>query len=102
MLQKASFLGAQGQPYLTAFIADGVAAALVGLCVVALLGFLPPWIAHAYGRRGAMVSLPLSPSRHGLRQNVAHHDNWTQNEPKSWKSATPGRDRVVQQMLPEL
>ena len=94
MLQKASFLGAQGQPYFTAFVADGVAGALIGLCVVALLGFLPPWIAHAYGKRGLMVSVPLSSPGCRLRQNVTYHDNkspvMTQNELKMCKSAIPG------------
>lgn len=50
VLQKTSFMGAQGQPSYTPFIADGVAGAVIGMVVISATGNLTPWIAYACGK----------------------------------------------------
>ena len=55
ILQKANFLGAQGQPNFTPLIADGVAGAVIGLSFTCVLGTLPPYIAYASGKAGVRV-----------------------------------------------
>ena len=61
VLQKTSFMGAQGQPHLTLVVADGIAGAVIGLVVVSVSGFLTPWVAYACGK-GLRVSPSCTPS----------------------------------------
>lgn len=50
VLQKSSFMGAQGQPDYNFIAVDAVAGGVIGLMVVSLTGFLTPWIAFASGK----------------------------------------------------
>lgn len=50
VMQKASFMGAQGKPAFSLLLADGVAGLLVGMVVISVTGFLVPWLAFACGR----------------------------------------------------
>lgn len=50
VLQKTSFMGAQGQPDYTPIAADAVAGIVVGLATLSVIGFLVPWIATACGK----------------------------------------------------
>lgn len=63
VMQKASFMGAQGSPAFSSLLADGAAGVLIGVVVVGVSGFLLPWIVFAAGTLLKVMPISIDSSK---------------------------------------